>query len=128
MKTRITGKVIDSLTKQPFEEPVNIKNLNTSFGVTTRVDGSFVIEASPNDILRFSFVEYQVLDIKASELPSVIVLKPDDMLNEVVITVGTKKEAKKYNYLGFALIGGLLIYAVAKDKKKKSKKEANAST
>lgn len=126
MKNRITGKVINAITKQPFDEPVHIMNLTTSFGVTTRLDGSFVIEASPNDVLQISYVEFEMIQIKASELPPVLALEPDDMLDEVVITV--KKDAKKFNYLALGLLGGLLLYAVVKDDNKKSKKTNNTDS
>jgi len=52
----------------------------------TNVDGDFVIEASPTDILRISYVGYKTVRIAACDVGKSISLESDDRtLNEVVV-------------------------------------------
>ncbi|WP_299134562.1 carboxypeptidase-like regulatory domain-containing protein [uncultured Tenacibaculum sp.] len=121
MKKEVKGKVIDSVTGLPFEAGlVNVYNVNTKKGTTTQVNGTFVIEASPQDTIQISFVEYQTVKVIASQLPADVSLKADEMLEEVVIT-SSPKSVKNYGLIGVVLLGGLFVYAIAKDEKKKSK-------
>jgi len=89
----ITGKIIDSATKQglPF---VNIKYGNSNLGTTTNIDGEFTISSSYLiDQLEISYLGYypQIIHLKNNILKKEILIKLDPKtydLEEVVILPG----------------------------------------
>jgi TonB-dependent SusC/RagA subfamily outer membrane receptor len=59
----------------------------TSSGVTTNFDGNYSINASSGDVLSFSYVGYQTVDITVgSSLTINVTLSQDSALDEVIVT------------------------------------------
>ncbi|MEK9613336.1 MAG: TonB-dependent receptor plug domain-containing protein, partial [Flavobacteriaceae bacterium] len=73
---------------------------NTTQGVSTDFDGNYTIEATPNDVLVFSFVGYTDQKITVGSADSYNVsLQPGNQLEEVVVTsLGIKREKQALGY------------------------------
>lgn len=83
-KETFTGRVIDGKTHESLPM-ASIYNSNGN-GTLSNRDGNFAVEANPSDILRFSYIGYQTLNIKAANANGTIALQPIDVeLNEVVV-------------------------------------------
>ncbi|WP_299009096.1 carboxypeptidase-like regulatory domain-containing protein [uncultured Tenacibaculum sp.] len=121
-QTLVNAIIINESTNKPFEAGlVNVYNINTKQGTMPDANGNFTIHASPNDVISISFVGFNTIKIKASELPKTIALQEaNEMLNEVIIT--GKKQQQNYLYAGLGLTALLFVYAIAKDDKKSTKK------
>lgn len=79
-----TGRVVDSKTHESLPM-ASIYNSNGN-GTLSNRDGNFAVEANPSDILRFSYIGYQTLNIKAANANGIIALQPIDIeLSEVVV-------------------------------------------
>ncbi len=122
-RTGLIGKVIDKETNQPFPAGlVNIYNTNNGAGTVPQEDGSFVVDGSPADIIQISFVGYKTVKIAGCKLPATIHLEPDDMLDEVVITVKKdNKEKKIASFLGWTALGLIIGYVMVSDDDKPKK-------
>lgn len=110
----ITGTLIDKATKQPMFG-ANILNLSTKKGTVTDDNGSFEIDAQPDDLIRISFVGFKTIKQPASKLPKQIFMEEEvEMLNEVIVTA--KKELKKHSnwWLWGLLALGVVVYVKAK--------------
>ena len=85
----------------------------TSSGVTTDFDGNYSINASSGDVLSFSYVGYQTVDITVgSSLTINVTLTSDSALDEVIVTAyGTQT---KQSVVGsVASIGSVALQASA---------------
>ena len=83
-KETFTGRVIDGKTHESLPM-ASIYNSNGN-GTLSNRDGNFAVEANPSDILRFSYIGYQTLNIKAANANGTIALQPIDIeLSEVVV-------------------------------------------
>lgn len=103
---RITGKVLDEKNQPLIGVSVKIKGATT--GVSTDVDGAFVINAPENSTLVLSYVGYATKEVAvAGKTTLTISLAPaSNNLNEVVVTaLGIKKEEKKLGY-SVSTVGG----------------------
>ena len=67
----------------------------TTRGVSTDLDGNFVIEAAAGETLVVSFIGYEDVKVKASSSPLKVILYPDSELLEetVVVGYGVQKKA-----------------------------------
>lgn len=59
-----------------------------SSGTSTGLDGDFTLSCNPSDILMFSYVGYEPREIRASEMPSTIILQEDSKMLDEVVVVG----------------------------------------
>ncbi len=84
---KITGKVIDALTKDPLPGG-NVVVKGSTKGVSTDFDGNFAIEAKKGDILIVSFIGYQTKEVLVSNSNFMVVPLSEDAntLSEVVVT------------------------------------------
>lgn len=93
----IRGVVFDSKTQEPIiGATIQIKG--ASDGTITNLDGDFVLDCAPDDILCISYVGYDTKEIKVTSLNlySVGLNEASVQLGEVVVTafgVGQKKES-----------------------------------
>jgi TonB-linked SusC/RagA family outer membrane protein len=95
----ITGTVIDA-NKQPISK-ATVQVKGTSRATTTDDAGKFSINASPNDVLVFSFVGYGTRELPLNGQRSVnVAMVPDSRnLEDVVVTaLGIKREARRLGY------------------------------
>ncbi|MDR6564057.1 MULTISPECIES: TonB-dependent receptor [unclassified Arcicella] len=91
----IRGKVIDANSNVPISG-VSIKVKNSTKGTTTNATGEYQINATPNDILIFSFIGYKPLEKAVGNTTLVNVKLEEDIkdLNEVVVIgYGTQKKS-----------------------------------
>jgi len=118
----VNATIKNDLTNAPFQAGlVSVYNTATKKGTTPDAQGVFSLYATPNDWIQISFIGYQTIQIQASKLPALVVLKQKiEQLEEVIITAGKKKNTHLYASLG--MVGLLLIYAIAKDKNNKKTK------
>ena len=97
----ITGKVIDSKTKEPLTG-VNIQIVGTYLGGTSGIDGTYTLKKIPLKIctLRFSMIGYksaQVADI-ALELGTIVPIPTVEMeaaaidMNPIVVTASKQQQ------------------------------------
>ena len=90
-QTTVKATVKDSQSKEPLGF-CNVAVQGTKKGTITNADGIFIITVNdPNDVLLFSYVGYEVLSEKASDLiqkPEVFLVKKDLALEEVTIRAG----------------------------------------
>lgn len=93
---KISGKVISGDDHKPLAGvSVSLREKNT--GTTTNASGEFVINASPADILIFSFTGYSPVEWKVGLSPKIeVTLNPtSDKMNEVVVVgYGTQKRSE----------------------------------
>lgn len=89
-QTRITGRVTDATSGSPLEG-VSVKVKSSKAGTTTNKDGVFSIQASPPDVLVFSYVGYTDQEISVSAQTSIDV-KLVAAITELgqVVTIGTR--------------------------------------
>jgi len=84
-QSSITGTVSDADGSPLPGSTVVVQG--TSSGVTTDFDGNYSINASSGDVLSFSYVGYQTVDITVgSSLTINVTLTSDSALDEVVVT------------------------------------------
>ena len=69
-----TGKVIDAETGEALHYASVYIAENR--GTITNQDGKFIISATPDETLQFKFIGYENLSVKASEMGSVVRMKP----------------------------------------------------
>lgn len=75
---------------------VNVLKKGTVVGTTTDAGGSFVLEASPDDVLVFSFIGYTSQEIRVGTQSSITVKLTEDIvsLSEIVVVgYGTQKKS-----------------------------------
>ena len=81
---------------------VNVRIKGTSVGTITGMEGRFSIQASPGQVLQFSFIGYSTHEhpLKESDRELKILLKDDvQTIDEVVVTaIGIKQQKKKLGY------------------------------
>ena len=89
----VKGVVVDALG------PVigaTVLEQNTSNGVSTGIDGDFVLKvSSPSAMIEVGCMGYATQVFKASELPAEILLKEDSMFLEEAVAIGYGSQKKK---------------------------------
>ncbi|WP_273159147.1 SusC/RagA family TonB-linked outer membrane protein [Bacteroides fluxus] len=94
-KNQVRGIVVDSKTQEPIiGATATIKG--TSTGAATNIDGEFILNCKPGDIIVVNYLGYQVKEVKVSNLKlyTIELDESTEMLGEVVVTafgVGQKK-------------------------------------
>lgn len=85
----ISGKVTTAQTNEPMAG-VNILVKGTTNGTTTDAEGAYVIEASENDILVFSFIGHKTVEESVGKRTSISVSMVEEIeaLDEVVVNAG----------------------------------------
>jgi len=117
------GKVVDANTNTPLSAAhvYYFKNGN-EIGVITNQNGEFVIEASPDDFIIISFMGFQTIEARASELRAIEYMHPEvEQLEEVNIT--NKKEEPKSNmmlYLGLGVLALMIGSSIGNMQKSES--------
>lgn len=82
---RFSGRVVDEKTGEPL--PFAKVYVAPERGTMTNYEGSFVVEATPNETLKISFIGYASQEILASKLPKVVRLQPiSQQMREVTVT------------------------------------------
>ncbi|MBP3711157.1 MAG: carboxypeptidase-like regulatory domain-containing protein [Bacteroidaceae bacterium] len=80
----LQGHVVDAATGEPLPYAAVYKESGS--GVMTNVEGEYRLSATEQDVLTFSFVGYEKLRLRASELPQTVRLTPfEQVLREVVV-------------------------------------------
>ena len=129
----ITGKVMDSETKEPLEyttiQLLQLPDSSLATGSTSNLDGSFELKnvKAGNFIVRVSFVGYVTLDRKVKvteEKPNVdlgvLRLKPDsEVLSAVTVTgkvtpVVMKEDTIEFNSSAFRVADGAMLEDLVK--------------
>jgi len=96
-------KVNGVVTGKPDGAPldgVTVKVKGTSRATQTNAEGKFEIPASPGEVIQFSFIGYQPLELPVSEAPLQVSLEQaKGTLNEVVVTaLGISRQRKSLGY------------------------------
>lgn len=90
----VQGRLVDAETGEPLPYATVYKGEGR--GALTNVEGDFRLYASAQDLLTFSFVGYDKLQLKAWEVPRLVRLKPlERALKEVVV-----KPVDEWNVVG----------------------------
>ena len=90
----LLGHVQDAKTGESL--PYATIYRSTGKGTLTNIEGDFSLRASAQDELTFSYVGYEKLRMKASEVPKVVIMKPfERTLKEVVVAPVDEKEVLK---------------------------------
>ena len=84
-QTKVTGKVVDEQNEPVVGATVQVEG--TTNGTATNVDGQFTLEVNSGARLRFSYVGFKTLTIKAVNGMKVTMQEDANTLNEVV-TIG----------------------------------------
>ncbi len=95
LQNTVTGKVIDGNTNEALPG-VSVLVKGTTRGVITDLDGNYSIEASPTEVLQFSFVGYVTEEMLVGNQTVIdIILIPDliDLSEVVVIGYGTQRKS-----------------------------------
>ncbi len=94
----IQGKLLDSKTFEPLPFG-SIQNISKNIAVLSDLNGSFKIDAEPQDLIKISYIGYETQTIKAVELQSLqqilLVEKPIEIKG---ITI-TSKDNPAYRYI-----------------------------
>ena len=102
----ITGKVTGQ-NKDPLVG-VNVQVADGNQGVITDGNGNYLIKASPNATLNFSYVGYLDKSVKltgANEVNVNLTVDPKGLQEVVVTALGIKKEAKRLGYATATVTG-----------------------
>lgn len=95
----ISGKITDAETKDGLAG-VNVLVQRTANGVISRGDGSFIIEARPGDMLRFTYAGYESVQQQVGTTAFLSVsMKPSGAMGEVVV-LGFGQSQKKVAQTG----------------------------
>ncbi len=93
--------VTDAASGEPMIG-VAIMDVETQTGVSTDIDGNFVLEVdNSNTILQFSYVTYKTLDVplEGKTTLNVILSNESVLMNEVVVTgLGIKRQKRELGY------------------------------
>lgn len=90
----ITGFVRDARTGESLMG-VSIYATRSAKGTLSDATGAYSLQVKPNDSIRFSYIGYDVLWIKADRLPDVVQLNEQKtQMKEVVITAKREDEVK----------------------------------
>ena len=94
-KTEIVGVVTDARTGEAVIG-ASVAIVGTTTGVITDIDGKFVIQAGPQDVLKISYVGYTAKEVKVGNRKVLAIDLSEDAqaLEEVVVTAygtGQKK-------------------------------------
>lgn len=91
----VRGKVVEASTSLPLPG-VSVGVKGTSRGAITDTDGSFSVQASPEEVLVISFLGYKGQEVKVGNQGTITVMLEEDRvtLEEVVVT-GYQTERKK---------------------------------
>ena len=84
-QTKVTGKVVDEQNEPVVGATVQVEG--TTNGTATNVDGQFTLSVNNGARLRFSYVGFKTLTVKASNGMTVTMQEDANTLNEVV-TIG----------------------------------------
>lgn len=84
-QTKVTGKVVDEQNEPVVGATVQVEG--STNGTATNVDGQFTLEVNSGARLRFSYVGFKTLTIKAANGMKVTMQEDANTLNEVV-TIG----------------------------------------
>lgn len=84
--TKVTGKVVDDSNEPLPGVTVTIKG--TSQGVSTDLDGQFVLNANTNDVLVFTFMGMNPKEVVYKGQPLNVKMDNDDKLLEEVVVIG----------------------------------------
>lgn len=93
---------------------VSVQVKGTFTGTVTDNDGQFIIEAGINDVLIFTYVGYERLEVAVNNQTEFnITLKVEsEQLQEVIVTaLGVKKEVKRMGYAAQEVKGSELVKA-----------------
>lgn len=94
-KQTITGKITEASSGEPLSG-VSILIKGTTQGTISDMDGKFIIQAAPDNLLVFSFIGYLDEEIKVGDQTLINVALVDDiqeMSEVVVIGYGTQKKS-----------------------------------
>ncbi|GAA4813929.1 TonB-dependent receptor [Litoribaculum gwangyangense] len=94
-QSTVSGKVTSAVDSQPIPG-VNVIIKGSSQGTATDFDGNYSIEASPNDVLVFSFLGYMTKEQTVGNLKTINAVLQEDAakLDEVVVVgYGTAKRS-----------------------------------
>ncbi|PSL45588.1 TonB-linked SusC/RagA family outer membrane protein [Chitinophaga niastensis] len=111
-QSEIRGAVTDANNQSIIGASVLIKG--TKKGTTTDAQGHFVINASANATLTFSFIGFDAKEVPVNNRTNITVVlqSKDEGLNEVVVTaLGIKKEKKAVGYAVQEVKGAELVKA-----------------
>lgn len=93
----VTGAVIDGNTDEPLPG-VTVLVKGTTMGTITDIEGNYVIQASPEDILVFSYVGYLSEEVTVGNQTLInITLAPSIIDLEELVVIGYGVQKKKLN-------------------------------
>jgi len=92
---KISGSIIDSNGKPLLGVTVSAKN-NSSIGTISDVDGNYLIQVNPSEILVFSFIGFITKEMTAKDADNKTITLDEDIrkMNEVVV-IGYGTQLKK---------------------------------
>ncbi|HNP94089.1 MAG TPA: SusC/RagA family TonB-linked outer membrane protein [Cyclobacteriaceae bacterium] len=91
-RQRVMGRITDVANGTPMAG-VNIIIKGTTQGTTSDAEGAFALEAEQEDILVFSFIGYQTIEIRVGNQTTIDVQLTEDIqsLKEVIVNAGYYK-------------------------------------
>jgi len=109
----ITGRILSADDNQPMAG-VSIVVKGTTFGTTSRADGTYSLSVKPNSAIIASFIGFQSQEIAVGNRTTVdVTLRSDaQTLGEIVVTaLGIKREKKALGYATQEVQGSALTIA-----------------
>jgi TonB-linked SusC/RagA family outer membrane protein len=95
-QSKVTGVVFDENNEPLMGVTVTVKGANTTYGTATDVDGAFTLNASPKDVLHFSYIGYASKSVALNGKTNLkIVLQPENSVLDEVVVVGYGQVKKK---------------------------------
>ena len=94
-KVRITGVVSDAADKQPLIGVVVRLKSNPMVGNSTDLDGLYVIEADSDDVLQFTYMGYDDVEVPVngqSEINVTLAMNQEVLEEAMVVGFGTQKK------------------------------------
>lgn len=94
----VKGQVVDAESEEPLIG-VSIQERGGKNGVVSDLDGNFSLSVKPGSTVVFSYIGYQAVELKASDVKGVIKMKDDSKSLQEVVVVGYGTQ-KKVNLSG----------------------------
>lgn len=105
-RQRVNGKITDAASGMPMAG-VNIIVKGTTQGTTSDAEGIYIIDVQPEDVLVFSFIGFQSVEMRVGNQSSIDVQLTEDIqsLKEVVINAGYYKVKEREQTGNIAKLG-----------------------
>ncbi|OHX64427.1 TonB-dependent receptor [Flammeovirga pacifica] len=106
---QVNGSIQDELSQEPLVGAIIINQETNDYTVTDK-NGHFTIEVGQDALLQFKLLGYAMLSLEAKDLPSIILMKQDNLvLNQVIVSASRATQRREEAPMAITSIGAAVI-------------------